>query len=631
MSRTKYRCPYRLGKESMHRIIQVMKCTLLIKAVLLLAAGGASAQSFQPATWIVPTGRVLGMDVGPGGNIYVGGRDWNYGTDWPGRVTPVNREPFAFLASFNADGELLWSRPGFNLDGRLAARVSRRHVLDVHEIVARSNRLFTNEGFLLAYTSGSDYWDKFGGVMTGVYSMGGDSLATLFFGQRDSTAQHIDLLNPAGFIRGLELDAAGNLYIVGKFLDTVRVAPGTVLLPREPEEIFDQHVALVSYAPDGELRWAQRIAGTKSQGAWREQISRGEELNACFTVDDLGNAHLCGFFRKGSVFGEGQPDSVWFTENARAVAAFDADGGLQLARTTTELGVPGPIVPWTLAADNMGGFAALWHSYNYSAEPPFVYAFGDTTFHRQNGDLNVLAKHSADGTIVWARQIEAEGDFLDITDLVMDRRGHVYVAGDHRGRWLKVEGQMFVDEHKPDWPSPSTGFVLHYDANGLLVRVLYVPGVGDDNRVHEIALGESDELYVAGYMRNESRVDRPYILGQDTLSSDARVFPFLARYEYTSTNVENAPELPDRTIRVLQYPNPFTDATTIGFELPTGARVRLRVYDLLGREIATLVDEFRHAGQHRAVFRKEGLPSGTYVYRLEASGRVQLGRMVLVR
>ena len=114
-------------------------------------------------------------------------------------------------------------------------------------------------------------------------------------------------------------------------------------------------------------------------------------------------------------------------------------------------------------------------------------------------------------------------------------------------------------------------------------------------------------------------------MGQDTLSSDTRVLPFLARYEYTSTNVEDAPELPSSEIRVLQYPNPFTDATTIGFELPTETHVRLRVYDLLGREIATLVDDFRHTGQHRAVFRKEGLPSGTYVYRLEALGRVQLG------
>ena len=331
------------------------------------------------------------------------------------------------------------------------------------------------------------------------------------------------------------------------------------------------------------------------------------------------------------MFGEGQPDSVQFTENARAVAAFDADGGLQWVRTTTELGVPGPIAPWTLAADNMGGFAALWHSYGSQARQPPDFVFGDTMFHRQHGDLNVLAKHSADGAIVWARQIETDRGFLDITDLVMDRRGHIYVAGDHGGRWLKVEGQMFVDEHKSERSPGRTGFVLHYDANGLLVRVLYVPGVGDTNRVHEIALGEADELYVAGYMENIPTVDRPYILGQDTLSSDARLLPFLARYEYTSTNVENAPELPSSGIRVLQYPNPFTDATTIGFELPTGMHVRLRVYDLLGREIATLVDDFRRAGQHRAVFSKEGLPSGTYVYRLEALGQVQLGRMVLVR
>ena len=571
------------------------------------------------------------MDVGPDGHIYVGGRDWNYTTDWPGRVTPEGSEPLAFLASFNAHGEFLWSRPGFNLDGMYEHPVSERHSMDVHEIVAHGNRLFTNEG-LHVLVGSTHYWGKRGGVMTGVYSLGGDSLATLFFGQRDSTAQIIDLFDPAGFIRGLELDAAGNLYIAGKFLDTLHVGPGAVLVPREPEYRFDQHVALVSYTPGGELRWAQRIAGTKTQGQSHERITRGEEINACFTVDDLGNAHLCGFFRRGTVFGEGQPDSVRFTEGTRAVAAFDAEGGLQWVRTTTELDVPGNnIGPWTLAADNMGGFAALWHSFGSLAEQPYYFVFGDTTFHRQHGDLNVLAKHSADGAIVWARQIENDWGYLDITDQVIDRRGHVYVAGYHQGRWLKVEGQLFVDEHKSERSSGSTGFVLHYDANGLLVRVLYVPGVGVHSRVHAVALGKSDELYVAGFMDGGSRVDRPYVLGHDTLSSDAWRLPFLARYEYTSTNVENAPELPDREIRVLQYPNPFADATTIGFELPTGTHVRLRVYDLLGREFATLVDDFRHGGQHRAVFRKEGLPSGTYVYRLEAMGQVQLGRMVLVR
>ena len=150
MSRTKYHCPYRSGKEAMHRLIQVMKRTLMIKAVLLtlLAAGGASAQSFQPATWIVPTGRVLGMDVGPEGNIYVGGQGWHDGADWPGRVTPVNSLAIAFLASFNADGEFRWSRPGFNLDGLTVG--SRRDIMDVHEIVAHGNRLYTNEGLVFS-------------------------------------------------------------------------------------------------------------------------------------------------------------------------------------------------------------------------------------------------------------------------------------------------------------------------------------------------------------------------------------------------------------------------------------------------------------------------------------------------
>ena len=220
------------------------------------------------------------MDVGPEGHIYVGGRDRNNEPDWPGRVASEYSYALAFLASFNADGEFLWSRPGFNLDGMLEHQRSERHSMVVHEIVAHGNRLYTNEGLHVLILGGD--WGTRGGVMTGVYSLGGDSLATLFFGQRDSTAQIIDLLEPAGFIRGLELDAAGNLYIAGKFQDTLRVGPGAVLLPREPGGRIEEHVALVSYTPGGELRWAHRIAGTRTQREGEERITRGEEIKRLF-------------------------------------------------------------------------------------------------------------------------------------------------------------------------------------------------------------------------------------------------------------------------------------------------------------------------------------------------------------
>jgi T5SS/PEP-CTERM-associated repeat protein len=78
-------------------------------------------------------------------------------------------------------------------------------------------------------------------------------------------------------------------------------------------------------------------------------------------------------------------------------------------------------------------------------------------------------------------------------------------------------------------------------------------------------------------------------------------------------------------------PNPFNARTTISYDLPTPAPVRLIVFDGLGREIRLLESGLRTAGRHDVHFDAGPLPSGTYFYRLEADGRALSGRMVLLR
>ncbi|MDX1418486.1 MAG: PA14 domain-containing protein [Rubricoccaceae bacterium] len=78
-------------------------------------------------------------------------------------------------------------------------------------------------------------------------------------------------------------------------------------------------------------------------------------------------------------------------------------------------------------------------------------------------------------------------------------------------------------------------------------------------------------------------------------------------------------------------PNPFATRSTLGFTLPADGPVRLAVYDLLGRQVAVLVDEERQAGRHTAVLDAEGLASGAYVVRLEAAGARVTRTVVVVR
>lgn len=81
------------------------------------------------------------------------------------------------------------------------------------------------------------------------------------------------------------------------------------------------------------------------------------------------------------------------------------------------------------------------------------------------------------------------------------------------------------------------------------------------------------------------------------------------------------------------YPNPFNPVTTIGFGVSgLGSRwVRLAVYDLLGREVAVLVDEPKRPGTHTATWDARGMASGLYIYRLEAGGIVSSKSMLLLR
>jgi len=79
------------------------------------------------------------------------------------------------------------------------------------------------------------------------------------------------------------------------------------------------------------------------------------------------------------------------------------------------------------------------------------------------------------------------------------------------------------------------------------------------------------------------------------------------------------------------YPNPVSARTTIGFELPVAQDVTLKVYDVLGREVATLIDGVRQAGPQSVEFDVASLPSGVYVYRLEAGSTQLMERMTVVR
>lgn len=97
-------------------------------------------------------------------------------------------------------------------------------------------------------------------------------------------------------------------------------------------------------------------------------------------------------------------------------------------------------------------------------------------------------------------------------------------------------------------------------------------------------------------------------------------------------NAEQPPRtVPSRFTLQQNYPNPFNPTTTIGYQIPKDGDVQLTVFNLLGQEVATLVDEFQVAGAHSIQWNAMNVPSGTYFYRLRSTGTITTNKMTVIK
>ncbi|MGH1363736.1 MAG: T9SS type A sorting domain-containing protein [Calditrichia bacterium] len=97
------------------------------------------------------------------------------------------------------------------------------------------------------------------------------------------------------------------------------------------------------------------------------------------------------------------------------------------------------------------------------------------------------------------------------------------------------------------------------------------------------------------------------------------------------TGIEEDLQTPETFELKQNYPNPFNPSTTIVFTVPKAATVRLSIYNVLGQEVGTLVDEKLAAGKYDIKFEARGLAAGLYFYRIQADGFVETKKMLLVK
>lgn len=144
--------------------------------------------------------------------------------------------------------------------------------------------------------------------------------------------------------------------------------------------------------------------------------------------------------------------------------------------------------------------------------------------------------------------------------------------------------------------------------------------------------GGSDSFYVAMEIDTLFLGDG-YGAGGDEYGSDGGDKPPYKKFIFwENQTVKQSNNLPTEFALYQNLPNPFNPVTKIKYDLPKSVKVTVKVYDIIGREVTTLINnEFKNAGRYQVEWNAQNYASGVYIYRIEAGDYTQVKKMVLVK
>jgi spore germination protein YaaH len=281
--------------------------------------------------------------------------------------------------------------------------------------------------------------------------------------------------------------------------------------------------------------------------------------------------------------------------------------------------------------------------------------------YKSTGSLQVTLKDDAAQTVDWAvRLLSGTGSAANNKALPVDGKLKLYlktssapagaqiavtmddIAG---GTELSAKLDVVNDGswHLYEWSmQDSTGWTSFASGNGLLngptatldAIMLYAPNASADWTFNIDDVRYCKAIFIDTTTTPDTTIIDTTIIDTtitDTTITDTTITDTTIT---DTTDIGAKPweeEMPTEFAIAQNYPNPFNPSTIIRFDLPNAAQVTLKVYDMLGRETATLIDEYMGAGRRSVKFDGRGLSSGIYIYVIKAGTFQQARKMILAK
>jgi hypothetical protein len=263
-----------------------------------------------------------------------------------------------------------------------------------------------------------------------------------------------------------------------------------------------------------------------------------------------------------------------------------------------------------------------------------------------------IVKINPTGVVQWSKLYNSTAGWDRCKGVVKDDLGNIYVTGETGALGFPLTYKITTIKYSPDgneiWlnefgDSAGTDGYTGYDIAIDNLLNIYVIGQrysnSDFTTIKYNTAGSFQ--WAIHYNGLSNSQDVPVAVGVDpngNVFSTGNSLDFTTGYDIAIIKYIQTPTAVDDEIENLisfsleqNYPNPFNPSTNIQYTISSNQFVKLKVYDLLGREVATLVNEEKSAGSYKVEFDASHLSSGIYFYKLNSGSFTETKKMILLR